>query len=47
MENGEVKSLNTSITFGIAKISPILRDSYEGWPIYRRTLVKIFATAIN
>ena len=47
MVNGEVKSLNTIITFGIAKISPILRDSYEGWSIYRRTLVQIFATAVN
>ena len=46
MVNGEVKSLNTIITFGIAKISPISRDSYEGWSIYRRTLVKVFATAV-
>ena len=47
MVNGEMKSLNTIITFGIAKISPILRDSYEGGSIYRRTLVQIFSTAVN
>ena len=47
MVNGEVKSLNTTITFGLAKISPVLRDSYEGWSLYRRTLVQIFATAVN
>ena len=45
--NGEVKSLNTSINFGLAKITPILKDSDEGWSMYRRTLVKIFATAVN
>ena len=45
--NGEVKSLNTSINFRLAKITPILKDSDEGWSMYRRTLVKIFATAVN
>lgn len=39
--------MNTSINFGLAKITPILKDSDEGWSMYRRTLVKIFATAVN
>ena len=47
MVNGEVKSLNTRISFGIAKISPLLINSYEGSSMYRRTLVQIFATAVN
>ena len=47
MVNGEVKSLNSKITFGIANISPILIDSYEGASTYRRTLVQIFATAVH
>ena len=47
MVNGEVKSLNTKIFFGIAKVSPILVDSSEGSSAYRRTLVKVFATAVH
>ena len=47
MVNGEVKSLNTKISFGKAKVSPILVDSSEGSSAYRRTLVKIFATAAH
>ena len=47
MVNGEVKSLNTSINIGMAKVTPILSDSYEGSSLYRRTLVQIFATAVN
>ena len=47
MVNGEVKSLNTRIKFGIAKVSPLLLNSYEGASMYRRTLVQIFATAVN
>jgi uridine kinase len=47
MVNGEVKSLNTRISFGIAKVSPLLLNSYEGSSMYRRTLVQIFATAVN
>ena len=47
MVNGEVKSLNTKISFGIAKVSPILVDSSEGSSAYRRTLVKVFATAVH
>ena len=45
--NGEVKSLNSKISFGIAKVSPILVKSSEGAATYRRTLVKIFATAVH
>ena len=45
MVNGEVKSLNKSISIGVAKVTPILKDSYEGSSCYRRTLVKILATA--
>ena len=47
MVNGEVKALNTVIDFGLAKISPILFDSYEGISMYKRTLVRIFATAVH
>ena len=47
MVNGEVKSLNTALNFGVAKVSPLLLDSYEGGSMYRRTLVQIFATAVN
>ena len=45
MVNGEVKSINSSIKFGLAKVEPILKDSYEGSSCYRRTLVQILATA--
>ena len=47
MVNGEVKSLNTKISFGLAKVAPILFESYEGASMYRRTLVQVFATAVN
>ena len=47
MVNGEVKSLNSKINVGIAKVTPIVLDSYEGSACYRRTLVKIFATAVH
>ena len=43
--NGEIKSLNAIISYGRAKISPILFDSVEGLSIYQRTLVQILATA--
>ena len=45
MVNGEVKSLNNTISIGIAKVTPVLKDSYEGSSCYRRTLVQILATA--
>ena len=45
MVNGEVKSLNNTISIGIAKVTPVLNDSYEGSSCYRRTLVQILATA--
>ena len=47
MVNGEIKSFNAKINFGIAKVSPIKLDSYEGGAAYRRTLVQIFATAVH
>ena len=47
MVNGEIKSLNKSIKVGIAKVAPIYLDSYEGGSMYRRTLVQVFATAVN
>ncbi len=45
--NGKVTSINTTISTGIAKIQPILYDSAEGFATYKRTLVQIFATAVN
>ena len=45
--NGEIKSLNAIISFGRAKVFPILTDSEEGWSVYRRTLVQILATAVH
>ena len=47
MVNGEIKSFNSKISFGIAKVSPILSSSHEGGAAYRRTLVQIFATAVH
>jgi uridine kinase len=47
MVNGEIKSLNTKLSIGLAKVTPILLDSYEGGSMYRRTLVQVFATAVN
>ena len=46
MVNGTVYSIDSIISFGIARISPIEIDSSEGLAMYRRTLVKIFATAV-
>ena len=45
--NGEIKSLNAIMSIGRAKINPILKDSEEGWSVYKRTLVQILATAVN
>ena len=45
MVNGEVKSINNTISIGLAKVSPILKNTYEGSSCYRRTLVQILATA--
>ena len=45
--NGEIKSLNAIISFGRAKVFPIITDSEEGWSVYRRTLVQILATAVH
>ena len=39
--NGSVYSINSTISFGLAKISPLKLDSSEGFAMYRRTLVKI------
>ena len=47
MVNGEIKSFNSKINFGVAKVSPILLNSHEGGAAYRRTLVQIFATAVH
>ena len=47
MVNGEVKSLNNLISIGVVKVTPLLKSSYEGSSMYRRTLVQIFATAVN
>ena len=47
MVNGEVKSINSTISMGEAIVKPITLDSYEGSSCYRRTLVQIFATAVN
>ena len=45
--NGKVRSINSVISFGIAKVMPVLYDSAEGFATYKRTLVQIFATAVN
>ena len=45
--NGSVYSLNSTISFGLAKVFPITLKSDEGLAMYRRTLVKILATAVN
>ena len=47
MVNGEVKSINSKISLGVAKVQPLLVNSYEGSSCYRRTLVQVFATAVN
>jgi len=47
MVNGEVKSINSKISLGTAKVEPLLVNSYEGSSCYRRTLVQVFATAVN
>ena len=47
MINGTAFSLNSRITFGIANVEPIEKKSSEGLAMYKRTLVKIFATAVN
>ena len=47
MVNDSVYSINSTISFGLAKISPLTADSSEGSAMYRRTLVKILATAVN
>ncbi len=47
MVNGEVKSINSKISFGEAKITPIELKDYEGASTYRRTLVQILATAVH
>ena len=45
--NGKVTSINSYISKGIANIKPISIDSAEGFATYKRTLVQIFATAVN
>ena len=45
--NGKVRSINSVISFGIAKVMPVFYDSAEGFATYKRTLVQIFATAVN
>ena len=47
MVNENVYSLNNTISFGVAKIRPIETKSPEGFAMYKRTLVKIFATAVH
>jgi uridine kinase len=47
MVNGKVTSINSMLSTGIATIKPILYDSAEGFATYKRTLVQIFATAVN
>ena len=47
MVNGRVYSLNSTIYTGNAAITPIELNSYEGSSIYRRSLVMLYATAVN
>ena len=47
MVNGTVYSIDSFISFGLAKVTPIEIESSEGYAMYRRTLVKIFATAVH
>ncbi|KAL7721825.1 Uridine cytidine kinase I [Entamoeba marina] len=46
MVNGRVHSLNSTINKGIATITPVYLNSYEGSSIYRRTLVMVYAAAV-
>ncbi|EKE39651.1 hypothetical protein ENUP19_0080G0101 [Entamoeba nuttalli] len=45
MVNGRVYSTNASINVGLANVVPVFLNSYEGFSIYRRSLVMVFATA--
>ena len=44
--NGKAMSPNDTISVGMATVAPIVLDSYEGFSIYRRSLVAVFATAV-
>ena len=45
MVNGKVYSPNDSINVGIANVTPVLLNSFEGSSMYRRSLVNVVATA--
>ena len=45
--NGTIYSIDSLISVGLARVFPIELESSEGYAMYRRTLVKIFATAVN
>ena len=47
MINGKIESLNSKIKTGIAKINPIILNSYEGLQIYKSTIIQILATVIH
>ena len=44
MVNGEVKSINSSISFGIAKVSPIVLDSYSSTQSISKTIYCYYTT---
>ena len=46
MVNGTVYSIDSFLSIGLAKVTPIEIESSEGYAMYRRTLVKILATAV-
>ena len=47
MVNGSVQSINSELSVGVAKIEPLYTSSPEGFSMYKRTLVKVFATAVH
>ena len=47
MVNGSVHSINSDLTVGVAKLEPLYTSSAEGFSMYKRTLVKVFATVVH
>ena len=45
--NGKVTSINSVLSTGMATIKPVTFETAEGFATYKRTLVQIFATAVN
>ena len=45
--NGKVTSINSVLSTGEATIKPVTFETSEGLAAYKRTLVQMFATALN